>query len=393
MLKKQIGILGSGTSGLQLAYALKEDFDVTVIHASSAEKIRTGRVMSTQVHFGPTRSRERRFLMPKWDDENPLKSIHISIGTQKLFIGLLKEDALSVDQRHYYSFCMNDLESKGVTFLQLKVTAEHLDQLVNDYDLVIDCTGKSGPLFPFPIVNELSPFEMPQRKCITGYFLGIKSNEPLGVSVTVLPEIGEMFEIPAVTENGPVTILFIMAVPDKQLDAFKGVKDSNKFTMKMKQSVQTYFPDIYRRMNIKEFALIDENAFLQIAINPEVRKPYLTFNEKLVVGCGDSVFLNDPITGQGCNLSSYCAEQLYETLIDYKHDIWDENLGETYWTRTKRYVKEVTEWTNAMTQPLPEHVVELLIKSAKNQEQADAVAEWFAEPKSAHEAFFQKQKS
>lgn len=392
-MKKQICIVGSGTSGLQLAYALKEDFVVTVIHASSAEKIRTGRVMSTQVHFGPTRARESRFHMPKWDDSNPLKSIHITIGTQKLFTGMLKEDALSVDQRLYYSACMNDLELNGVTFRQFKLTTEYLEQFVDDYDLVIDCTGKSGPLFPFPIISELSPFDMPQRKCITGYFLGIKPNVPLGVNVTVLPETGEMFEIPAVTEQGPVTILFIMAVPDKELDTFKGVKDHIEFTMQMKQSVQKFFPEIYRRMNIEEFALTDENAFLQVAINPEIRKPYLTFNDKLIVGCGDSVFLNDPITGQGCNLSSYCAEQLYQTLIDYKHDKWDENLGESYWNRTKRYVKEVTEWTNAMTQPLPKHVVELLIKSAENQEQADRVAEWFADPKSAHEAFFQKQGS
>jgi Styrene monooxygenase A putative substrate binding domain len=389
-LKKQICIVGSGTSGLQLAYALKEDFDVTVIHASSAEKIRTGRVMSTQVHFGPTRSRESRFQLPKWDDSNPLKSIHITIGTQKLFTGMLKEDALSVDQRLYFSMCMDDLESKGVTFQQLKVTTDDLEKLINDYDLVIDCTGKSGPLFPFPLEKELSPFDLPQRKCFVGYFFGIKPNDPLGVNVTVLPETGEMFEIPAITEQGPVTILFIMAVPNKDLDMFKGVKDSIEFTEQMKQSVQTFFPDIHTRIDIEKFALTDQNAFLQVAIKPEIRIPYITYNKKIVVGCGDSVFLNDPITGQGCNLSSYCAEKLYETLIDFKHDKWDENLGETYWNRIKTYVKEVTEWTNAMTQPLPEHVVQLLLSGVESQEQADSIAEWFAEPRTAHEAFFQK---
>ncbi|MCM3718836.1 styrene monooxygenase/indole monooxygenase family protein [Fictibacillus phosphorivorans] len=392
-MKKQLCIVGSGISGLQLAYALKEDFDVTVVHANSTEKVRTGRVMSTQVHFGPTRTRESRFHMPKWDDHQSIKSIHMTIGKQKLFAGMLKKDALSVDQRHYYSTCMKDLASKGVTFLHLKLTNEHLDRLIEDYDLVIDCTGKSGPLFPFPIIQELSPFDKPQRKCITGYFLGIEPNEPLGVNVTVLPGSGEMFEIPAVTEEGPVTILFIMAVPDKELDTFKGITSSNEFTMHMKQCVQNFFPDIYKRLNTEEFALIDENAFLQIAINPKIRKPYVTYKDKFVVGCGDSVFLNDPITGQGCNLSSYCVEQLFETLIDYKHDQWDENLGESYWNRTKDFVTEITEWTNAMTQPLPEHVVQILLKGAENQEQADRIAEWFENPKRAHEAFFQKQES
>jgi hypothetical protein len=391
-LKKRICIVGSGLSGLQLAYSLKEDFDVTVIHANLSEKIRNGRVMSTQVHFGPTRSRENRFQMPEWDDSNSLKSIHVTIGTQKLFTGMLKEDALSVDQRLYFSKCMDDLKTKGITFQQLKVDNEYLEKLVNEYDLVIDCTGKSGPLFNFPILKDLSPFEVPQRKCIVGYFTGIQPNTPLGVNVTVIPGVGEMFEIPAVTRHGPVTILFIMAVPTKELDTFKGIKDASKFTEQMKKSVKDFFPDIYQRLDKAEFALSDTNAFLQVAIKPEIRVPYLTFNDKLVIGCGDSVFLNDPITGQGCNLSSYCAEQLYETLTDFKHDKWDEKLGESYWDRTKTTVQEVTEWTNAMTQPLPEHVVQMLLEGAENQTQADAVAQWFADPKKAHEAFFQKTK-
>lgn len=389
-MKKRICIIGSGTAGLQLAYALKEDFLVTVVHSNTAENIRNGRVMSTQVHFGPTREREARFHMPKWKESDPLKSIHITIGTQKLFTGMLKEDALSVDQRLYFSDCMDDLNSKGVTFQQGKVNHAFAERLVNEYDLVIDCTGKSGPLYSFPIEKDISPYDVPQRKCIVGYFEGIESNIPLGVNVTVLPEIGEMFEIPAITERGPATILFIMAVPNRELDTFKGIKDPDPFTEQMHKSVETFFPDIHKRLDKKKFALTDENAFLQVAIRPEIRKPYLMINDMLVLGCGDSVFLNDPITGQGCNLSSYCAEQLYETLVDFKHEKWDEQLGDTYWKRVKTYVQEVTEWTNAMTQPLPEHVVQMLLSGVGNQEQADAIAEWFANPKTAHEAFFQK---
>ncbi|MDR7072422.1 styrene monooxygenase/indole monooxygenase family protein [Fictibacillus barbaricus] len=389
-MKKQICIVGSGTAGLQLAYALKEDFEVTVFHANSSEKMRSGRIKSTQVHFGSTRTRENRFQMPKWDDHDPIKSIHVTIGDQKLFTGMLKEDALSVDQRFYFSQCTEDLKSKNVSFHEEKIEKGLLEALVKEYDLVIDCTGKSGPLFSFPIEEEFTPFRVPQRKCIVGYFLGIQPNHPLGVSVTVLPEIGEMFEIPAVTEQGPVTILFIMAVPDKELDLFKGIKDADEFTTKMKSTAKNYFPAIHERIDAQNFSLSDENAFLQVAIKPEIRKPFEMFNEKLVVGCGDSVFLNDPITGQGCNLASYCAEQLYETLIEFKHLKWDEKLGRSYWNRIKPHVKEVTEWTNAMTQPLPQHVIQTLLAGAEDQTKADQIAEWFADPQMAHEAFFEK---
>ncbi|WP_245592224.1 styrene monooxygenase/indole monooxygenase family protein [Ectobacillus panaciterrae] len=386
-LKRRICIVGSGTAGLHLAYALKEEFDVTVIHHRSVDQIRNGRIMSTQVHFGATRRRENRFAMPKWDEQALIESIHISIGNQKLFTGMLKEPALSVDQRLYFSHCIEDLAEKGVSFRLKKVVKENIETLTDEFDLVIDCTGKSGPLMPFPIEEELSPFQTPQRKCIVGYFLGIKPNTPQGIGVTVLPELGEMFEIPAITEHGPVTILFIMAIPNRNLDVFQGIKTAEEFTLKMRTATQKFFPEIHKRIAEEKFSLCDEHGFLQTAIIPAIRKPYLTVKNKLVVGCGDSVFLNDPITGQGCNLSSYCAEKLYETLIEFKDSTWNTQVGESYWNRTKQFVKEVTEWTNAMTLPLPEHVIQLLLQGAKDQAKADEIAEWFADPRTAYQDF------
>ncbi|WP_230157099.1 styrene monooxygenase/indole monooxygenase family protein [Peribacillus sp. Bi96] len=388
LLKKRLCIIGSGVAGLHLAYALKDDFDITVIERQSPDQIRKGRIMSTQVHFGSTRTREKRFNMPKWGEQTLLESIHITIGNQKLFVGMLQEPALSVDQRLYYSHSIKDLIEKGVSFRFEKVDKENVEVLIDEFDLLIDCTGKNGPLLPFPIEEALTPYQTPQRKCIVGYFTGIRANTPLGVSVTVLPGLGEMFEIPAITEHGPVTILFIMGIPNTELDVFKGIKNAEEFTLKMRSTVQQFFPEIHNRIDGNNFALCDESSFLQTALTPVIRKPYLMVNNKLVVGCGDSVFLNDPISGQGCNLSSYCAEQLYETLIEYKDSKWDADTGKSYWNRTKQYVKEVTEWTNAMTEPLPEHVIQLLLQGAQDQVQANEIAEWFANPTKAFEAFF-----
>lgn len=387
LLKKRLCIIGSGVAGLHLAYALRNDFNITVIERKSPDQIRRGRIMSTQVHFGPTRNREIRFNMPKWGEQPLIKSIHITIGNQKLFVGKLQEPALSVDQRLYYSHSIKDLIEKGVSFRLEKVDKESVEVLIDEFDLVIDCTGENGSLLPFSTEEDLSLFKTPQRKCIVGYFTGIKADTPLGVGVTVLPGLGEMFEIPAVTEHGPATIMFVMAIPNSDLDVFKGIKSAKEFTLKMRSTAQQFFPEIYNRIDGKNFALCDENSFLQTALTPIIRKPYLMVKNKLVVGCGDSVFLNDPITGQGCNLSSYCAEQLYETLMEYKNSNWDVETGESYWNRTKQYVKEVTEWTNAMTKPLPEHVVQLLLQGAQDQVKANEIAEWFANPTKAYEAF------
>lgn len=166
---------------------------------------------------------------------------------------------------------------------------------------------------------------------------------------------------------------------------FKGIKSGDAFVHKMKEVLQTFFPDIFNRLDPQNFALCDEKGFLQTAVIPAIRKPYMNLEGRLVVGCGDSVFLNDPITGQDCNLASYCAEELAKTLLE--HAEWDENVGEKYWQRIQRRVQEVTEWTNALTQPLPEHVVGFLLH-AGDQEKADEVAGWFAHPSTAHQAFF-----
>ncbi|WP_285766101.1 styrene monooxygenase/indole monooxygenase family protein [Peribacillus sp. SI8-4] len=389
-MNKRICIIGSGIAGLHLAYALKDEFDITVMERRTSEEIKEGRIMSTQVHFGSTRTREKRYNMPNWGDQAQLESIHITIGIEKLFVGMLQEPGLSIDQRVYYAQAMKDLAEKGVPFLTKKVDKEKVNVLMEEFDLIIDCTGKKGPLFPFPIEAELSPYSIPQRKCIVGYFKGIKANDPLGIGVTVLPGLGEMFEIPAMTEQGPVTILFIMAIPNHELDVCKGIKNAAEFSQEMRGALERFFPDVYNRLEREKFKLCDENGWLQTAITPVIRKPYLIDQGKLVIGCGDSVFINDPITGQGCNLSSYCAEQLYETLIEWKHSNWDGEMGESYWNRTKLYVKEVTEWTNAMTEPLPDHIVQMLLKGAEDQAQANEIAQWFADPSKAFAAFFSK---
>ncbi|PTX49808.1 flavin-dependent dehydrogenase [Melghirimyces profundicolus] len=344
-MKRRVGIMGGGSAGLQLAYSLKDEFEVTVFHHRSADQVRQGRILSTQVHFGGTLERECRFHMPEWDSAPPIHHIHLTIGDQKLFVGKLVRMASSVDQRWAYARGMMDLAEKGVDFRLKRVYRDELESLAGEFDLLVDATGKSGPLAPFPVLEEWTPFQRPQRKCIVGYFKGVKLNEPPGVGVTVLPGVGEMFEIPALTERGPVDILFIEAVPDGVLDAFKGVKTTEAFTERMENVTRRFFPEIHGRIAPGEFGLVDENAYLQVALTPAIRRPYLSVNGTPVIGCGDSVFLNDPITGQGSNVSSYCAEQLYETLITYQVAEWDEQVGQTYWERSQPFVRAVTEWT------------------------------------------------
>ncbi|MBT2763550.1 styrene monooxygenase/indole monooxygenase family protein [Paenibacillus sp. ISL-20] len=109
---------------------------------------------------------------------------------------------------------------------------------------------------------------------MVGYFTGVQPLEPEGISITVLPGNGEMFEIPAITDAGHATILFIDAVPEGVLDVFKGIKNSSEFVARMANVIEEHFHPIYERTDIDRFALIDENAFLQTAITPILNPKY-----------------------------------------------------------------------------------------------------------------------
>ncbi|GIP00540.1 hypothetical protein J14TS5_56250 [Paenibacillus lautus] len=66
-------------------------------------------------------------------------------------------------------------------------------------------------------------------------------------------------------------------------------------------------------------------------------------------------------------------------------------MGIDYWNRTKQYITAVTEWTNAMTEPLPEHIAGLLMQAASDQMTADGIAAWFENSIKAYKPFHKHQ--
>jgi flavin-dependent dehydrogenase len=108
----------------------------------------------------------------------------------------------------------------------------------------------------------------------------------------------------------------------------------------------------------------------------------------LVIGCGDSVALNDPITGQGANAASHCADVLYNTILENRNELWDMSLGIKYWNEINEYVTKASEWTNAMMGPMTESFSKMLGIATQNQETADDFANMFTDPIKAHGFFF-----
>ncbi|KRF13574.1 styrene monooxygenase/indole monooxygenase family protein [Paenibacillus sp. Soil787] len=387
----KVAIIGSGIGGLTLAYALAKDsrFQTTMFTYKDAEEIRNGRIPSTQVHFDRLLNTEARFDIPDYGDVYEIKKLEFLVNGQKMFKGNVKNRAVSVDQRIYLSVLLDGLGNKGVDIRKSRISKEYLSDLTDEFDIIVDCTGKIGPIAPFPVCGEImNTPHTPLRVCSAGFFHGLASDEGNKMSYNIVPGQGELFELSTTTKHGLVRTLFLEAIPGSELDRMKGDKGAEDFAIGLRDILETYFPHIFDRVNRKDFRLVDPMAYIRIAIKPEVRIPYTTVNGTLILGCGDSVVLNDPITGQGANAASYCAEMLYNVLSENIHTKWDGSLGELYWERIKEYMIKMSEWTNAMMGPLSEPFTKFLGMASQNQEIADKFVNMFTNPIEAHEVFF-----
>lgn len=391
MRRKKVVIIGAGIAGLTLAYALRQDgrFDIKVMLAEDAEDIRNGRILSTQAHFEASLLTEARFGLPDYGPVNEIKSIELLMNGQRMFVGNLRCRAVSQDQRLYLSALIDGLRERGVEIHKKRVTGSDLNTLAIECDLIVDCTGKRGPLAPFPAYEGLSYTpSSPQRIITAGMFLGLEADDDHRMSYNIIPGQGEMFETTTITRHGLTRSLLLEAIPGSDLDCIRGIKDSDAFIKELLNVLKSYFPHIYDKINIREFRLVDPLSYIRMAIQPKVRIPYTTVNGTLVVGCGDSVTLNDPITGQGANAAFYCAGALYDVLSDHADGGWDTAIGEQYWEKTKEYVTQMSEWTNAMMGPPSEPFSQLMGEAAQHQQAADDLVNLFANPLEAYRAFF-----
>ncbi|WNR44427.1 styrene monooxygenase/indole monooxygenase family protein [Paenibacillus roseipurpureus] len=391
MGKKRVVIIGAGIAGLTLAYAFERSgqFDYKIVMSNDAEDIRHGRILSTQVHFDRFLHNETRFQIADYGAVNEIKRLELRINGQRMFEGNVHARAVSQDQRLYLSSLIDGLRARGADIQKTRLDSRDLVDLANECDLIVDCTGKRGPLASFPTYEELQHLPSSPQRILTGaMFEGIDSDDVHRMGFNIIPGQGEMFEIGTISKHGPACALLLEAVPGGELDCMKGNPEPDVFVKEFLDILRGYFPTIYERINLDAFHLVDPLSYLRLAIQPKVRIPYTTVNGTLVIGCGDSVTLNDPITGQGANAASYCAGALYEILSSRADQPWDTAVGEQYWNVTKEYITKMSEWTNAMMGPPSEGFSAWLEKASKSQEGADAFVNLFFNPIQAYHAYF-----
>ncbi|MGW5672888.1 styrene monooxygenase/indole monooxygenase family protein [Micromonospora sp. NPDC003776] len=389
---RKILVVGAGQSGLQLALSLlAEGYDVTVMSARTPDEIRRGWVMSTQAMFATALATERRYGLDLWADKAPrIEGLHVSLsappGERALRIAApLDEPAQSTDQRIKMADWLELFEQRGGTVLYQTVTTADLDGLtrLGRYDLTVVAAGKGDLVGVFDRDPQRSVYDTPQRGLAVAYVHGMTPDPLLPVphvSFNAVPGLGELFVIPALTHSGPCEILFWEAVPGGPLDLWTERRDPAEHLKLTLDLTRRYTPWIHDRCTDVE--LTDGRATLSGRYTPTVRHPVAELpSGGLVLGMADVVVANDPITGQGSNTAAKCAYSYLGSIVergDRPFDReWMTQTFERFWAGVG---EAVTGWTNAMLQPLPPHVQQLLGAAAGNETVARRFANGFSDP-------------
>ncbi|TDK43804.1 styrene monooxygenase/indole monooxygenase family protein [Antarcticimicrobium luteum] len=387
---RKFTIIGGGQSGLQLGLGLlKAGHKVRVVQNRTADEIEKGKVLSSQCMFGASVQHERDLGLDFWSDScPPVEGINFMVPHPELpgekaidWTGRLERNAYSVDQRVKIPRWLAEFEKLGGELVIADAGIDEMEQYAAEDDLVIVASGKGeiGRLFERDASK--SPYDKPQRALALTYVTGMTPRaEHSAVCFNLIPGVGEYFVFPALTTTGPCEIMVFEGVPGGPMDCWGDVKSPEQHLAQSKQILDTFLP--WEAARCRDIALTDDNGILAGRFPPTVRKPIATLpSGRQVLGLGDTVCLNDPITGQGSNNASKAAAIYLERILgreDQAFDAaWMQGTFDAYWD----YAQWVVQWTNMMLMPPPEFVLEIMGTACAEPRLAHRMANGFDDPR------------
>jgi hypothetical protein len=364
---RNITIVGAGQSGLQLGLGLlQKGYRVRLVSNRTAEDFASGKVMSSQFMFNDALQSERDLGLNFWEKQCPYtEGLGVTIagpdGKKAVdWVYTLDKPGQAVDQRVKYPGWMKKFQESGGELIIREASVADLENYARASDLVIVAGGKGDITKLFERDASRSPFDQPQRALALTYVTGLVPSSPTRVAFNIAPTVGEYFVFPALTTTGPCEIMVFEGIPGGPMDCWNDVKTPEQHLARSLEILQKFYPwEAERSRNAR---LTDANGILSGRFAPTVRKPVAQLpSGALVLGMADAVVLNDPITGQGSNNAAKSARHYLKRILDNGAKpfdrAWMQQTFDEYWN----YAQFVTGWTNAMLQPPPPHVINLLV--------------------------------
>lgn len=384
---RNITIVGAGQSGLQLGLGLRQKgYKVRLVSNRTAADIAAGKVMSSQFMFNDALQAERDLGLNYWEQQCPnTEALGVTVGAPDGgkaidWVHTLDRPGQAVDQRVKYPGWMKKFQELGGELVIHDAKVADLEKYVRESDLVIVAGGKGDITTLFERDAERSPYDKPMRALALTYVTGLTPNRPTRVAFNIAPTVGEYFVFPALTTTGPCEIMVFEGIPGGPMDCWSDVKTPEQHLERSLEVLKKFYPwEAERSRNAK---LTDANGILSGRFAPTVRKPVGRLpSGGLVLGIADAVVLNDPITGQGSNNAAKAARIYLRRILDHGSKpfdaAWMQQTFDEYWN----YAQFVTGWTNAMLQPPPPHVINILVAAQSKPKVGKAFVNGFDDPR------------
>ncbi|HQY43343.1 MAG TPA: FAD-binding oxidoreductase [Paracoccaceae bacterium] len=387
---RKITIAGGGQSGLQLGIGLLQaGHQVRIVQNRTGADIAAGKVLSSQCMFDQSVQNERDLGIDFWADScPPVEGINFMVpnpdgsGTKVIdWTGRLDRPAFSVDQRVKVPRWMEEFERLGGRMVIRDAGLSDLELYAREDDLVIVASGKGeiGQLFTRDAAR--STYDKPMRALALTYVHGMEPR-PVhsAVQFNLIPGVGEYFVFPALTTSGPCEIMVFEGVPGGPMDCWAEVKGPAEHLAMSKRILETFVPWEADRNRRSE--LTDANGILAGRFAPTIRHPVATLpSGRKVLGLGDAVCLNDPITGQGSNNASKAAAVYLRRILAHGDrpfdEAWMQGTFEEFWD----YAQWVVRWTNMLLLPPPPFILDIMGTACAVPALARRMANGFNDPR------------
>ncbi|PKV81961.1 styrene monooxygenase/indole monooxygenase family protein [Nocardia fluminea] len=353
--------------------------EATLYSRQNPDEIRSGPPLNFVTRFGSTRERENSLGITDWSSsEFDNAWMHMRIeGEQSLALrGALPRPASSVDFRMYLAGLLESVIGRGGAVVQSRpADGRDLADLAARHDLLIVAAGRGELQQVFPRDPARSPFRAAPRVLAGGLFQGIAPPDPPGMSMNMVPGVGEIHAPTFHSFDGRVTAVLIEAVPGGAFQPVTGPEhrdDPELFAKRVLDLITTYAPSLRERVEDTEFGLTRPIDVMQGALVPTVRRGWAEMGEgRHALAIGDAWIVNDPLTAQGANLGSAQAFQVAQALASHR-GAFDANfcmaLSEQLWATAQ----PVVDWTNMFLGAPAPQVLSLLTAASGDQHVADA---------------------
>jgi flavin reductase (DIM6/NTAB) family NADH-FMN oxidoreductase RutF len=359
---RTVAVVGAGPAGTTLALGLlQHGYAVTLVSDRTAEEIRAGSVMSSQITFESALEVERSLgitdLLPHAPAIGEMSYDTTRVdGSSASFRTSFQSAARSIDQRLKVPLLMEAIENLGGKVVVRSAEVDDVEDLARTHDLVVVSTGRGGLTSLFEVDPSRSPYAAPQRVASLTYLRGM-APDPQGAALRYhsVEAVGECFTCPALTVDGPCDIFVVEGVPGGPLDCWDDVTSPADHLSRLRDALTQHFPDEAARIT-DGWSLVDERSVLHGRIAPVVRRPVGVLPSGAhVLGMADVVVLNDPLTSQGSNNAIKSASFYLEAITGHDGAFdapWMRRTFDNFW---RGWAQWATAWTNAWLQPADEH--------------------------------------